>query len=129
MDKFSELVSKGVASFHHTPIAFEVPTLDTLCRLYNNIYSMILDTHMSPLGDGKYVITGHKIKDRRTFDFFLGSTTFSNVDVRRYGSPLELFCKCHLVGHYDGLNGDDVYILEPGELNNTIPTSNEQTEG
>ena len=90
---------------------------------------MILDTHMSPLGDGKYVITGHKIKDRRTFDQFLGMTTFSNVDVRRYGSPLELFCKCNLVGHYDVLNGDDVYILEPGELNKTIPTSNDKVEG
>lgn len=128
MDKFSELVSKNIASFHHTPIAPEVPTLDTLCRLYNNIYSMILDTHMSPLGDGKYVITGHKIKDRRTFDQFLGSTTFSNVDVRRYGSPLELFCKCHLVGHYDVLNGDDVFILEPGEPKDVIPNTGDKVE-
>ena len=129
MDKFSELISKNIADFRHVPIAPEVPTLDKLCRLYNNVYSMILDTHMSPLGDGRYVITGHKIKDRKTFDQFLCMTTFSKVDVSRYGSPLDLFCKCHLVGHYDVLNGDDVYILEPGEPKTTIPTSIEQTKG
>ena len=90
---------------------------------------MILDTHMSPLGDGKYVITGHVIKDRRTFDLFLGSTNFSNVDVRRYGSPLELFYKCHLVGHYDILNGDDVFILEPGEYKKIISNTDDKVEG
>ena len=125
MDKFSELVSKGVASFHHTPIAPEVPTLNQLCRLYNNIYSMILDTHMSPLGDGRYVITGHMIKDRSKFNDFLYSTTFSNVDTRKYGAPMELFDKCGLGGHYDVLNGDNVYILEPGAPT-TISVSNEK---
>lgn len=123
MDKFSELVSKNIASFHHTPIAPEVPTLDALCRLYNNIYSMILDTHMSPLGDGKYVITGHVIKDRCKFDAFLNLATFSNVDTRKYGSPMTLFAKCGLRGHYDILNGDDVYILEPGVNPDTLLTT------
>lgn len=115
MNKFSQLIAQGVAKFEYTPIAQDVPNQCPICRAYNNVYSLANDTHMSILPDGRYVITGHVIKDRRNFDQFLYSSFWGwvNFDDSGLGAPCNFFCNNKLKGHYDILNGDDVYILEP----------------
>lgn len=115
MDKFSELIKAGVAEFKYTPIASSIPTQCPICRAYNNVYSMANDTHLSLLDDGRYVITGHAIRDRRNFDSFLYNCCWGAVDFTTSGlsAPCNFFSSNKLRGHYDILNGDQVYILEP----------------
>lgn len=114
MDKFSQLIAQGVAKFEYTPIAQDIPNPCPICRAYNNVYSLANDTHMSILPDGRYVITGHAIRDKRNFDCFLYSSFWGwvNFNDSGLGAPCTFFCNNKLQGHYDILNGDDVYILE-----------------
>lgn len=113
MDKFSELIAKGVAAFHYTPIAPETPTGCLLCRLYNNTFGAATDTHMSPFEDGELIITGHLINSVEKFDRFLFSSVYGGVDFRHTGyySLSNLMNKNGLAGRYDIVNGDHVYIL------------------
>ena len=115
MDKFSQLIKKGVAKFEYTPIAQEIPNQCPICRAYNNVYSLANDTHMAVLPDGRYVITGHAIRDKKNFDMFLYSSFWGwmNFNDSGLGAPCCFFSTNKLTGHYDILNGDDVYILEP----------------
>lgn len=115
MDRFSELISKGVAKFEYTPIANSIPEQCHVCRSYNNIFSIATDTHMSCLGDKK-VITGHGVRDTEKFDKFIWSHQFMGVNFITAGvySFADWMTKYGLTGHYDILNGDYVYILEPG---------------
>jgi predicted metal-binding protein len=114
MDKFSKLIAQGVAKFEYTPIAPEVPTQCAVCRAYNNVYSIANDTRMSELPDGRHVITGSVIKDKRKFDNFLYSPFYSGINFMDsgLGAPCTFFYNNGLKGHYDVLNGDVVYILE-----------------
>lgn len=122
MDKFSKLIAQGVAKFEYTPIASQIPTQCHICRGYNNVYSIANDTHMSELPDGRHVITGHAVKDKKNFDSFLYSCCWSGINFidSGYESPCVYFNRNKLIGHYDVLNGDVVYILE------TIPDKDEQ---
>lgn len=115
MDKFSQLIAQGVAKFEYTPIAQGTPNMCPICRAYNNVYSLANDTHMSILPDGRYVITGHAIADKRNFDSFLYSDRWGWFDFTDSGqySPSAFFYNNSLRGHYDILNGDVVYILDP----------------
>lgn len=114
MNKFSELIAAGVAEFNYTPIAQSTPNQCPICRAYNNVYSLANDTHMSMLEDGRYVITGHAIRNKREFDNFLCSRYWGAMNFIDSGmnAPSEFFRKNFLFGHYDVLNGDDVYILD-----------------
>lgn len=113
MDKFSELISKGVASFEYTPVAASIPLACPLCRTYNNLYGVATDTHMAPLEDGVWVITGHAIANKNNFDRFIWSPVWAGVDFRhsKYGSFCNFMQQAGLTGRYDVLNGDVVYIL------------------
>lgn len=64
-DKFTELVNKGVASFHHEPIAQGTPELDPVVRLYNMYWGAATDSHMSITPEGRRIITGHLIQNPR----------------------------------------------------------------
>lgn len=76
-DKFSELIAAGVASFQEKPIGNEVPTLDPMVKLYNGLWGLLTDTHMSKVDDG-YIITGTFIYTKYWEGFkycsFYGST-------------------------------------------------------
>lgn len=115
MDKFSQLIAQGVAKFEYTPIVPQTPITCPVCRAYNNVYSMANDTHMSPLEDDRLVITGHAIADKARFDNFLCSSFWGAVNFfdSGLGCPCTFFSSNNLKGHYDILNGDTVYILEP----------------
>lgn len=120
MDRFSELIAKGVAKFEHTPIAPSTPEQCPVCRAYNNVFGAATDTHMSHLEDGRLVITGHAISDNRNFDRFLYASMWGGVNFMHsgYWSFSDFSYKHNLVGNYDVLNGDNVYILKPIGENN-----------
>ena len=117
MDKFSQLIAKGVAAFHYTPIARAIPEQCPICRAYNNTFGAATDTHMSHLDDGRIVVTGHIISDPHKFDQFIYSSMYGGVNFRHsgYWSFGDFMIRYNLVGTYDVLNGDNVYILKPIE--------------
>lgn len=112
MDRFSELVAKGVAAFNYTPTNNDNPSCP-VCREYNNIFSMATDTHMSCLDDGLKVITGHLISNKQKFDLFIWSCQFMGVDFRHSGANCfaKWMYKYGYKGEYSFMNGEAVYIL------------------
>ena len=126
-DRFSELIAKGVAEFRYTPIAPSIPEQDPICRSYNNIFSIASDTHMSCLGDGRRVITGHKIGIKKDWDLFVDSCFWGAVDFRTSGYYCvnDFLYKNGLVGHYDVINNDNVYVVE--SLTDKVPTKSKST--
>jgi len=117
MDKFSELIAKGVAAFEYKPVASSMPEQCPICRAYNNLFGAATDTHMSHLDDGRIVITGHIISSKEKFDQFLYASMWGGVQFRHsgYWSFSDFIFKNKLRGRYEVLNGDDVYILTPVE--------------
>jgi hypothetical protein len=117
MDKFSQLIAKGVAAFRYTPIAPAIPEQCPMCRAYNNTFGAATDTHMSHLDDGRIVVTGHIISDPRKFDQFIYASMYGGVNFRHsgYWSFCDFMSRYNLVGTYDVLNGDNVYMLKPIE--------------
>ena len=118
MNRFSELISQGVAAFNHTPVAPSIPIPCPICRSYNNIFSIATDTHMSCLDNGKKIITGHMVGDTKKFDQFVWASRFAGVDFHTAGylSFADWMGKHGLVGHYETINGDNCYILEEGDF-------------
>lgn len=113
-NKFSELVKQGIASFNYTPISHDTPEQDPICRMYNNIYSIPSDTHMSCLDDGSRVITGHMINTPQ-WSVFCRSCAWAAVDFRTSGcwSLCDFLYKHGLKGEISTLNGDVVYKVIP----------------
>ena len=113
-NKFSELVNNGVASFNYKPLAPEMPEADPICKAYNNIYSMALDTHMSMV-DGVRVITGHNVADLKKWNEFCFSSKWGGYDFTTSGTGslqnyLHSAGLCTRVG---SLNNDIVCFVEP----------------
>lgn len=123
MDRFSELIAKGVARFEYRPVAQEVPEQCPVCRAYNNIFGAATDTHMSCQDDGTKVITGHIIADKTKFDKFICSFQYNGVNFMHSGCHgfYDFMVQHKLCGHYDILNGDPVYILSPVDLGQAEP--------
>ena len=117
MDRFSELIKRGIASFEYTPIANSNQCPD--CRDYNNRYSMATDTHMTCLDDGRKVITGHIIGQKEKFDKFIWSKQFMGVSFQQYFAE---WMEAHgYSGEYSLLNGDAVYILSARKPHEDAP--------
>lgn len=123
MDRFSELISKGVASFNYKPTCSSVPNDCPLCRSYNNIFSIATDTHMSYIDDDMKIITGHIVSDKDKFDKFIWACQYGGVNFNTTGyiSFADWMNKVGLVGRYDLYNGDAAYILEPRHGVEDIP--------
>lgn len=122
-NKFTELINQGVASFDYTPIAPEMPEQDIVCRMYNNIWSIPSDTHMSCLDDGRRVITGHMVGITSKWDNFVCSSCWGAVNFTTTGCwSLCNFLQANgLCGKYDILNGETVYMIVPCEENTACP--------
>lgn len=130
-NKFTDLINQGVASFNYIPLTGETPEQDNICRMYNNIFSIPTDTHMSCL-DGVRVITGHMIATP-DWGTFLNSTYWGAVNFRTTGYwCLSDFLYMHnLEGTMSTLNGDVVYLVtkrEKGISSMNVPTSVTTTE-
>lgn len=113
-DKFSELIKQGVAEFKYTNISKDVPEQDPICRMYNNIFSIPSDTHMSCLEDGRRVITGHMI-NTDNWGKFLMSCCWGAVNFITSGtwSVYDFLYRHNLEGRIGTLNGDIVYFVTP----------------
>lgn len=109
-NKFKELIERGIASFNYTPITSDKPDTDPICRMYNNIFSIPSDTHMSVTADGERVITGHMINTDLWAKFCCacswGAMTFKTTG---YWSLGDFLYKHNLTGKLSILNGDVVY--------------------
>lgn len=72
-NKFSEWISKGIASFKHTSRETVCPTFDLgdsyMIKTYNNMWGMPTDTQMAKLDDGRLVITGRFVQSPSWYDF------------------------------------------------------------
>lgn len=113
-NKFTELIEQGVASFNYTNISKDIPEQDPICRMYNNIFSIPSDTHMSCLEDGTRVITGHMIATDK-WEKFCMSCCWGAVEFRTSGvwSVFDFLFSNNLEGRVGVLNGDVVYIVTP----------------
>lgn len=113
-DKFSELIKQGVAEFKYTNISKDIPEQDLICRMYNNIFSIPSDTHMSCLEDGRRVITGHMI-NTDNWGKFLMSCCWGAVNFVTSGtwSVYDFLYRHNLEGRIGILNGDVVYFVTP----------------
>lgn len=113
-DKFSELIKQGVAEFNYTPISKDIPEMDPICRMYNNIFAIPSDTHMNCLEDGRRVITGHMINTDK-WCMFVQSCCWGAVDFRTSGtwSVCDFLFRNGLEGKMGNLNGDVVYFVTP----------------
>ena len=112
-DKFSELIDAGVASFTYKPVAGNIPEQDDICRMYNNIYSIPSDTHMSFI-DGHRYITGHILKNQSKWTNFYMSCFWGGVDFSRTtGSVAKFLTDNGLRLQQAYLNGDVAYEVIP----------------
>lgn len=116
MDRFSELVAKGVAAFNYTPIASDSVSCP-VCRSYNNIFSIATDTHMDCYGENGKIITGSLVGNYKMFDFFQWTSQFRGVNFTHSGvtSFADWMSKCGFQGHYEMVNHQPAYILTPIE--------------
>lgn len=113
-DKFSELIKQGVAEFKYTNISKDIPEQDPICRMYNNIFSIPSDTHMSCLEDGRRVITGHMI-NTDNWSKFIMSCCWGAVNFITSGtwSVYDFLYRHNLEGRIGTLNGEVVYFVTP----------------
>lgn len=118
-NKFTELINQGVASFNYTPIAHEMPEQDPICRMYNNIWSIPSDTHMSCVknenGEEYRVITGSMVSKGDEWEQFVCACNWGAVNFRTAGYWClgEFLQKNGLRGNLSALNGDTVYLITP----------------
>lgn len=114
-NKFTEWIEQGVAKFDYTPTNSDSQE-DMICRMYNNIYAIPTDTHMSCLADGNRVITGHMINTPQ-WEKFKYSQIWKFVDFTTSGSGslCEFLYKHNLCAQIDKLNGDVVCLVKPAE--------------
>lgn len=121
-DKFKDLMANNFASFKYTNITSDKPDTDPICRMYNNIFSIPSDTHMSITADGERVITGHIINTQH-WGSFCCSCCWGAVDFRTSGtwSLCEFLHKNGLKGEISTLNGDVVYKIVPREHDEKCP--------
>jgi hypothetical protein len=115
-NKFTDLMANGSASFNYTPITSELPDTDPISRMYNNIFSIPTDTHMSITDNGDRVITGHII-NTRDWEQFCCSCIWRGVSFKTTGfwSLCDFLYKHGLKGSKATLNGDIVYLISQQE--------------
>lgn len=133
-DKFSEMIAQGVAKTNYVPIAPETTEQDPICRMYNNIWSIPSDTHMSlcPV-TGKRFITGSMVAKDVWNQFvcaqYWGAINFKNSGHWCLSNFLQ---KNGLCGNISTLNGDVVYEIVPCDGEScpcgTAPTTFTTTE-
>lgn len=117
MDRFSEMIAKGVASREHKTFLPRTPEQDNIVRTYNNCFGLFTDTHMSKMNENEYVITGSLCRTPDRFDSFLYSIDFglgTAFKVNGKITSLAGFLQSNgLKGCYECLNGDSVYKIYP----------------
>lgn len=129
-DRFSDLIKKGVANFHHGPVGTPVPSLDPVVKLYNNLWGALTDTHMSKVDQDRYIITGTYVKtpqwENFKYAYMYGST---NIRLGSGYDSLEGMINAYGFVMNPGVyNGDYVIMLTPREnelSNSELPATME----
>ena len=117
MNRFTELLKQGIAQSPYKTDTFREQSSgsNAVCRLYNNVWGSVSDTHMVRHEDG-YVITGSMIRQPELFDKFINAETWGIYSFKHATKipTLADFFKLHqLEGQYNVQNGDTVYKLLP----------------
>ena len=130
MKTFQDLINAGIApSRYDTPLMGQTTDTDPFVRTYNNIWGPVSDTHMSTLGDGRYVITGTMVADQVKFSSFLYSTRWGGYDFGstslkslndKYLSLSSLINRNNCIGAFGIINGDKVYIISHVEAQDKV---------
>jgi len=113
-DKFSELIAAGVASFEEKPIGSPVPELDPMVRLYNGLWGLLTDTHMSKVEDG-YIITGRFVQ-LPLWNSFIYSGCWGTTNIKLGSGYYSLDDMVRKNGYCmvpDIYNGDNIIRLKP----------------
>ena len=128
MDRFKEMIEKGVASREYKTFIPKTPETDPIVRTYNNCYGLFTDTHMAKINENDYVITGSLCRTPEKFDSFLYSVNYglgTMFKVNGRVTSLAGFLQSNgLRGQYECLNGDSVYRIGPSmvaSINTTCP--------
>ena len=112
-NKFSEWVEQGIAKFDYIPILPESSETDIICKTYNNVFAMALDTHMSMLEDGRRIITGHNVATKN-WEYFINCCRWGGMDFTDSGLYT---VNCYLrdqglEGRREMINGDIVWLVD-----------------
>ncbi len=117
MDRFKEMIDKGIASREYKTFLPETPENDPIVKTYNNCFGLYTDTHMAKLNENDYVITGSLCRTPEKFDQFLYSVNYGLGNMFRVNgkvTSLSGFLGSNgLKGQYECLNGDAVYRIGP----------------
>lgn len=96
-NKFSELVAAGVAEFKYKPTTPGTPDTCPICRMYNNIWGIITDTHAS-IVDGRPVITGTLVGDPKKWSQLQWASNWGGVTFEGSGwCSLSEFFRANMV--------------------------------
>lgn len=124
-DKFTEWIENGIApSKYNVNIVGNQPGTCPICRLYNNIFSLLTDSRMTqatlPTGECVHIITGGLARNKQRFDKLLYCSVWETIDIHRLfvaaGYP-QLYSMCSLFdsmnweAHIEKINGDDAIVL------------------
>ncbi len=123
MNRFTELLKQGIAQSPYKTDTFKEQSSGSngICRLYNNVWGSVSDTHMVQHEDG-YVITGSMIRQPELFDKFINAENwgvYSFKQATKIPTLADFFKMYQLSGQYGTQNGDAVY-----KLLQVMPTEN-----
>lgn len=114
MNRFSEWIKQGIAPSPYKTDTFNDRPSDGLCRLYNNLWGALTDTHMTKHDNGHYVITGSMLRDQEKFNSFIDAPAWCSCNFKQASGVNtlgELFAMHSLVGKHTIQNNDAVYEL------------------
>lgn len=118
MDRFSEMIEKGIASREYKTFLPGTPENDPIVKTYNNCFGLFTDTHMAKLNESEYVITGSLCRTPDKFDSFLYSVNYGLGTLFKVNGKITSLSgflgSKGLRGQYECLNGDKVYHIVPG---------------
>lgn len=116
-DKFSELIAQGCAPGNRiVPHGKDRPDPeDMLSIIYNRMWGIITDTHMTALENGNHIITGTFVADKTKWTNLLYSSSWGGVkiDVNGFHSLSEMLSAFGLSPKVTAVNGQIAIELEP----------------
>lgn len=128
LKRFKQMIDNGVAPgpYKNDVISNDTPETDYICRVYNNFWSVVTDTHMSMTDDGRRVVTGSFITRTETgspsihmFDRFICSTYWGAC---QFPYPFcQILRQNNLHVEYDVINGAECAVLCKDEPINIEP--------
>ena len=119
-NRFKQMIEQGVAPAPYDSsknvLPNETPETDYICRVYNNFWSVVTDTHMSMMEDGRRVITGSFVArtetghpDLHVLDRFLSTPRWGACEFPC--SFVTIMIQNRLILSYENINGAECAVL------------------